>query len=323
MSMRKYATSRLIQSLPLIIVIITLNWFIMHLAPGDPVSYLVSGEEYMPPGYLEVLKERYGLDQPLYVQFWKYLTTVLQGDFGHSYYYKDPVIDVLFLYLPRTILLTATAFLFSLVIGVFAGVTSARKPYSITDNVSTSISLIVWSMPFFWMGILGILFFTFQLNLFPVQGMIDPPGLPGVGRFFEITWHLFVPALIFGLGQFALYQRFTRASMLEVMKHDYILTARSKGLAEQDVVYGHALRNALLPLVTLVGLRVAYLFTGSVLIETVFSWPGLGKVLFESIGKRDYTLLMGIFVIFSLMVIICNLIADLTYSYLDPRIRYR
>jgi len=320
--MRKYTTARLVQSVPLILVIIALNWFIMHAAPGDPVSFLVSGEEMMPPGYVEVLRARYGLDKPLYVQFLKYLANVLQGDFGFSYYYLESVWTVVIRNLPRTILLTATAFLFSLIIGVFAGVVSAKKPYSISDNVATATSLVVWSMPFFWMGMLGIMLFTFRLNLFPVQGM-KTVGTHGLAEFFDITWHLFVPALMFGLGQFALYSRFTRASMLEVMKQDYILTARSKGLAENDVVYGHALRNALLPLVTLVGLRIAYLFTGSILIETVFSWPGLGTILIDSITRRDYTLLMAIFVIFSLLVIICNLAADLAYAYLDPRIRYR
>lgn len=298
----------------------------MQLAPGDQISYLISGREYTDPLYIERLREAYGLNKPWYEQYLIYMWKILHGDFGFSFYWFMPTWDVIILRLKATLLLTISAFLLEIIIGIKLGIISAKEPYSKKDNFISSTSVILWSMPYFWMGILGIMIFSIRLQLFPVQGMSVPLHLGvsvvGIQKMFSVLWHLFLPATLLGTSHFAIYSRFTRASLLEVMRKDYILTARSKGLTENEVVYKHALKNALLPVVTIIAIRIRYIFTGVILIEMVFAWPGLGRVLYESIQKRDIPILMALFLIFAVTTVLGNLIADISYSYLDPRIRY-
>lgn len=324
--MKKFVLKRVLVAIPLILIVITINWVIIKLAPGDPVSYLVSGAEYMDPSTIIALREQFGLNDPIYVQYLKYMQNILRGDFGYSAVLHTSTLDWIIVKLGPTILLTVTAFVIELILGIWMGVVSAKEPYSAKDNSISSISIILWSMPYFWMGILAIMLFALKFNLFPVGTMLTPLHdgviVAGLHRVFSVLWHLVLPALVLGAGHFAIYSRFVRASLLEVMRKDYILTARSKGLTESEVVYEHGLSNALLPVVTIIAVRLPLLFTGTVLVETVFAWPGLGQAMFDSILRRDITILMGIFTIYSILTIAANLIADLSYAYLDPRIRY-
>jgi len=325
--LKKMVASRLIVAFPLILSTIIINFTIVHLAPGSPVDYMLSGAISglpggIPPGYLEAMKAKFGLDKPLHEQLVLYIVNVLKGDLGFSFVYNRPVIQVITEALPATLLLTISGFVVGVCLGLITGVKSSERPYSLTDNVVTTSSLWLWSVPIFWLGMMMLLLFSFQLNLFPAQGMSDP-GVKGFEYYLSVASHLFLPVATLGVAQFALYTRFTRASMLEILSKDYITTARSKGCSRRAIYYYHALRNALLPIVTVLGLRVPHLLMGSVLVETVFAWPGLGRLLFESISRRDYPIIQGIFLIFSIITIVANLLMDVTYGYLDPRIRYK
>jgi peptide/nickel transport system permease protein len=323
MGMKAFIIRRIVVGIPLIFVILVLNFMIMRLAPGDPVSFLISGiESEMPPGYVLEIKAKYGFDQPLYIQLFRYMGNVLMGDLGFSFFYHKPVLEVIYLRLGNTLLLSGTAFILAVLIGVQTGIVASKRPYSLTDNVLSVTSLITWSMPYFWMGMVFILIFSMYLGLFPVQGMITP-GLSGSEYWLDLLWHLSLPATVLALGQFALYTRFTRASMLEVLRKDYILTAWSKGATDQMVYYVHAFKNALLPIVTLIGLQVRHLFTGAMLVETIFAWPGMGRLVYESIFFRDYNLVMAVFLVYSIITIVSNIVTDIAYGFLDPRIRYK
>ena len=318
---RRYVLKRLFQAPALILLVAIINFTLIHIAPGDPAVYLAGSlGQARPIEFLETLRESMGLNRPLHEQLWIYLTRVFQGDFGYSYTHQRPVSVLILGRLASTVILMTLSLLISVVLGILLGVAASKKPYSKVDNMITSTSLIVYSMPSFWVGIVFILIFSYQLGFFPVGGMrsIDPAN-PTL----DILWHLVLPATVLGLGRLALYMRLTRANMLEVLRQDYVTTAWAKGCDERKVYYGHALRNALLPVVTVIGFQFRFLLTGSVLVETVFSWPGIGHLLFLSVLERDYNLIMTIFFFGSAMVVIGNLLADLTYTLLDPRIRYR
>lgn len=326
MDMRTYVLKRVLVAIPLILLVMTINWLFIYFAPGDQVSYLVSGMEWLDPKLMENLRREYGLDKPAYEQYYLYMSKLLNGDFGYSLLLRKDVSEVVKDHIGPTLLLTLTAFVVELILGVMMGIISAKEPYSTKDNTISSISIILWSMPYFWMGILAIMLFSLRLELFPVTGMTIPfwdgamvVGLPNV---FSVLWHLFLPAMVLGAGHFAIYSRFVRASLLEVMRKDYILTARSKGLTENEVVYDHALKNSLLPLVTIIAIRLPMLFTGSILVETVFAWPGLGRAMYTAILRQDIQVLMIIFLVYATLTVMANLVADVSYAFLDPRIRY-
>jgi peptide/nickel transport system permease protein len=326
MDMRLYVTKRALLAVPLILLVITINWLFIYFAPGDQVSYLVSGMEWLDPALIDNLRREYGLDRPFYEQYYIYMSKLLSGDFGYSLLLRMDVSEVLKEHLGPTLLLTMTAFVIELILGVMMGIISAKEPYSTKDNTISSVSIILWSMPYFWMGILGIMVFSLWLELFPVTGMSIPmwegQRVVGLSKVFSVLWHLFMPAMILGAGHFAIYSRFVRASLLEVMRKDYILTARSKGLTENEVVYEHALTNSLLPVVTIIAIRLPLLFTGSILVETVFAWPGLGRAMYTAILRQDIQVLMLIFFVYASLTVVANLIADVSYAFLDPRIRY-
>jgi peptide/nickel transport system permease protein len=274
------------------------------------------------PAFIQSIRAAYGLDKSIPEQLLIYMWKALRLDLGYSFTYHQPVFEVILSKLGNTLILTCSAFSIALILGVLSGIKSAEKPYSKTDKINTVVSLFFWSMPGFWFGTMLLLFFSVYFNFFPVGG-ISAIGSQGIQRVLSILHHLVLPALTLGLGGYALYSRFMRASMLEVLRMDYIKTAWSKGCTPRMVYYKHAFRNSLLPLVTLVGMRLPALFMGSVLVETVFTWPGLGMLLYDSIKERDYNLIMAIFIIYSILMIVCNFIVDVVYSYLDPRIRYR
>ncbi len=318
-----YIVRRLVQAIPLLFGIIVVNFCLIHLAPGDPTITLV-GEFQTSLEYIENVKRQYGLDKSLSAQLLIYIFNILKGDLGYSFSFKQPVINVILERVPATLLLMAVTIVVSTLFGVLFGVLSARKQYSKTDNVITVLSLLGYSLPVFWLGQMLLIVFSLKFPLFPAQGMESlRKSFTGLAYWADVIHHLVLPAFALGMGYIAINTRFTRASMIEIMGQDFIRTARAKGLSDKRVTFKHALRNALLPLVTLTGLNLGFLLTGAVLTETVFAWPGLGRLMYDSIYARDYPVIMGMFIFISILVIMANLITDLFYSILDPRIRIR
>ncbi len=320
--MAVFVARRLVQTIPVVLGVIILTFLIIQFAPGDPVSVLV-GEYGVTPEFRERVRRDYGLDQPVLVQLRVYLRKVFRGDLGHSLYFNQPVLPLILARLPATILLMASQLAFALLVGISLGVAAARRPYSILDNASTTVALIGYSMPVFWSGLLLVLLFSTALGLLPSGGMTsarDP--IAGLAMVWDVLRHLILPAFTLGLVNLALYVRLTRACMLEVLSQDYVRTAWAKGLAEGRVLRRHALRNALLPVVTITGIDLGRMMGGAVLTETVFAWPGVGTLAFAALQARDYPVIVGTFMIVSIGVVVANLLVDIMYGVLDPRIRY-
>src|SRR4030042_4322703 len=291
-SFKVYILKRLIQ-IPIIVFAVVLIMFIItRSAPGDPVLYWLgpNADEQM----VAAMRIRLGLDRPLYEQFIHYVSLLIQGDFGTSVGLMSgfPVINLIMERLPRTFLLMGTAEILIIVIGVVLGVISSRKPFGKKDMLATASALIPCSMPVFWLGIMLMLVFSLYLGIFPSSG-ISTYGLTGFASIIDVLWHLALPALTIALGYTALYFRLTRTSMLEVLEQDYVRTARAKGLGENTVFYKHALRNAMLPIVTQIGTDLGVLVSGAVLTEPVFAWPGIGKLAFEAMFQGDYPVIYG------------------------------
>lgn len=319
----KYIFLRLLQALPLLFVVIIINFFLIHAAPGDPVDVL-TGQMDVDPEYLEALRKEFGLDQPLLVQLATYIKKVLQLDLGYSLRYRHDVFNLIVSRMPATLLLMGAALTLSSILGIILGTIAAQRPYSAADNAATLIALGGFSMPIFWLGQLLLLVFALKLNWFPTQGMFSlrAPS-EGWGRVVDILKHLVLPAITYSFYYLALIFRLTRVKMQDVLAQDYVITARAKGVAERKVVYKHALRNAMLPIVTIIGFNFAFMMAGSVLTETVFAWPGIGRLMFEAIMARDYPVLLGLFIIISTMVILANVVTDIIYTVIDPRVVYK
>jgi len=312
---------RFIQSIILILLLIVINFFLIHLAPGDPVYYLAgqSGDE----AYYESIRAKFGLDQPLATQLWVYLSSVLRGDLGYSLSYQQPVSSVIFSRVPATLLLIVSAILMASVGGVLLGVEAARRESSFYDRLFNTFALLGHSFPSFSIGHLLLLFFALYLGLFPAQGMVSAnQDLTGIAYFFDLLSHLALPALTLAIVQIAQIMRLTRAEMLNVLGENFITTARAKGVSERRVLYRHALRNALLPVATIIGSDLGMLLSGAVLTETVFAYPGLGRLTLEVLAARDYPVLMGLFLLISISVAVINFLTDITYPLIDPRIKY-
>jgi peptide/nickel transport system permease protein len=311
---------RVVQSLILILLLIVINFFLIHLAPGDPVYYLAgqSGDEQ----YYQLIRHKFGLDQPLLTQLWIYLGSVLRGDLGYSISYQQPVSAVIFSRVPATLLLILSALLMATVGGVLLGVEAARRENSFYDRAFNTFALLGHSFPSFSIGHLLLLFFALYLGLFPAQGMTSASqNLSGISYLFDLLTHLALPALTLAVVQIAQIMRLTRSEMLNVLSENYITTARAKGISERRVLYGHALRNALLPVVTIIGTDLGMLLSGAVLTETVFAYPGLGTLTLEVLSARDYPVLMGLFLLISIAVALMNFLTDITYPLVDPRIK--
>ena len=320
----KYIVTRLLQVIPLLLITIVLCFILVHSLPGDPAEML-SGPETSEE-VLEKLRHHYGLDKPIYEQLLIYMSHVLKGDLGYSYSYRAPVLHVIVSRIPATMLLIGTALTFAFIIGVILGVIASTRPYSIIDNIATGIGVTFYSIPFFWLAQILLIVFSLSLGLFPTGGMTSLKIIwrgNTLGYILDRLHHLVLPAVTLTMWYIAAIFRLTRASMLEVLGQDYIVFARSKGLKERRVVFKHALRNALFPVITVVGLYIGWAFAGVVFTETVFSWPGLGRLMYDSIYSRDYPMLMGMFIFISLSVFVANLIVDVIYAILDPRVRYR
>ena len=312
---------RVIQAVVLILLLVVINFFLIHLAPGDPVYYLAgqSGDD----AYYALIRAKFGLDQPLWTQLWVYLSSILHGDLGYSLSYQQSVSAVILSRVPATLLLILSSVLVASGGGVILGVEAARRENSFLDRALNTFVLLGHSFPSFSIGHLLLLFFTLYLGLFPAQGMVSAnQDLTGVSYLFDLLAHLALPCLTLAIVQLAQIMRLTRAEMLNVLGENFIITARAKGVVEGRVLYVHALRNALLPVVTIIGSDLGMLLSGAVLTETVFGYPGLGRLTLEAVAARDYPILMGLFLMISIAVAVFNFVTDITYPLVDPRIRY-
>ncbi|MCL7937807.1 MAG: ABC transporter permease [marine benthic group bacterium] len=320
----RYVGSRLLQAIPLLIGVVTLIFVLLHLAPGDPTSLWFHPD--IPPEVMERMRESMGLDLPLHQQYLHWLKSFFTGDFGYSYSHFRPVSAVIGDALPATLLLGGAALLVAFGVGSAVGAWQAVRRGSPTDSFLTVVTLFLYSMPGFWLGLMLILAASTWLAWLglPVSGMtsVDHASLGPLGRVSDLAGHLVLPTIALGLGSAAGVARFMRGEMLEAIGQDYVRTARAKGLPEGVVIRRHALRNALLPMVSLLGLYLPILFGGAVVIEVVFSWPGMGRTMYDAVLARDYPLVMATSFLFGLLVIAGNLLADLLYAFVDPRVRY-
>jgi peptide/nickel transport system permease protein len=316
--MFRFVVRRVIESIPLLFGIAVLSFVFMQLAPGGPDA-LFARNGRMTDEQLANIRRSLGLDRPPHEQFLAWIGNVLTGNFGVSYSQFRPVSDVIAEVFPNTVILMTAGLLISLVAALAFGVLAARKPYGWFDNVSSFVSYFGLAMPVFWFGLMLQLLFAVRLGWLPSAGMYSPDG-GGLG---DLLRHLILPALTIAIGSIAGWSRYVRSSTVEQLSQDYVRSARAKGLSERRVMFGHVLRNALIPLVTVVGIDVPLYLTGAVLTETVYSWPGMGRLFFDALTVRDYPILMGILVLGALLIIVGNLIADLIYGLLDPRISYR
>lgn len=322
--MLRSITARIAQALGLILAVVCLNFLLIHITPGDPATVIVGESGAGNPELLEQIRAQYGLDRPVIVQLGSYIGQVATGDLGDSYFFNQSVTSLILQRLWPTVLLVGTALAFAVTAGTMVGVATARRPESPLSHGATVLALVGFSMPVFWTGIMLVILFASAWKLLPVQGWHDvsyPDGL--LWNMLDVGEHLVLPALTLGLIYLAQYSRLSRASMLEVLESDYVRTARAKGLGERRVVYKHALRNAIIPVVTVIGLQFGALLSGALLVETVFNWPGLGRLAFDSILRRDTSVLLGVLLVSSGMVIVANLLTDLLYTVIDPRIRLR
>jgi len=322
MLMLRFISGRLLKAVVILICITVLNFLLIHAAPGDPASVMAGEAGDSDAAFLQQLRERFGLDQPLYVQLWIYVSSVVQLDLGYSYRQQLPVLQLIGDRLPATLILSLSAFVISLGLGVFAGAFASARQGKWSDTIISLVALIFYATPLFWLALMAVLLFSVQLGWLPGFGYETVgANYTGVRRVLDILQHLILPSMTLGLFFMAVYARMTRASMLEVSQLDFVKTAKAKGLRSSVIQRRHVLRNALLPVVTLAGLQAGQLVGGAVLIETVFAWPGIGRLMFDALSQRDYNLLLGVFVVSAAMVLLFNLITDVLYRLVDPRIR--
>lgn len=318
----RYLAWRLLQVLPATAAIVVIGFLLIHLAPGDPVLALAG--EHGDAAYYEFMRHRFGLDRPIPQRLATYAARVVQGDFGVSYVHGRPAVDVILERAPATLLLTGTALLLSVLIGIPLGALAALRQSGPADALITVTSLGFYSAPVFWVGQLAVLLFASYLGFFPVQGIATAGGAgAGLPHALDVARHLTLPALVLASQEIAALVRLTRGGLIAELATDHVRTARAKGLSERIVVFRHALPRALLPVLTVIGARAGHLIAGAVVVEIVFGWPGLGRLLISSLQTRDAPVLLGLFFLISITVIVANLLTDLLYAVVDPRIRYR
>lgn len=325
--MGRFILGRLVGAVPLVLGILTLIFFLMHLAPGDPTTRYF--DPTMSPEVMEQMRQNLGLDQPVPVQYVKWMGAFLTGDFGYSFGQMRPVSEILPEVMWNTLQLTAMSLVVTFGVGMLIGIFQAVRQYSTGDNVLTAVALFFYSMPGFWLALMLILILALKANQagWPIQlpaSQMTSPGYELMSTAEQIRdrfLHLILPSLALGIGSAAGVARYMRGSMLEVIRQDFVRTARAKGLGERAVIFKHALRNALLPIITLLGLTLPFLFSGAVLIEVIFAWPGMGRLIVDAVFQRDYPLIMASSFVIAVLVILGNLVADVLYAVADPRIR--
>ncbi len=322
-----FLARRMLGAIPLVLGILTLIFFLMHLAPGDPTSRYF--DPNISPQVIEQMRQNMGLDQPVPIQYVKWMGAFLTGDFGYSFGQMRPVADILPEVMWNTLQLTLMSLVVTFGVGMLIGIFQAVRQYSTSDNILTVVALFFYSMPGFWLALMLILVFSLKANQlgWPVQfpaSQMTSGGyefLTPMEQFRERIMHLILPSLALGIGSAAGIARYMRGSLLEVIRQDFVRTARAKGLEERVVIFKHALRNALLPIITLLGLTLPFLFSGAVLVEVIFAWPGMGRLIVDAVFQRDYPLIMASSFVIAVLVILGNLVADVLYAIADPRIR--
>jgi peptide/nickel transport system permease protein len=312
---------RLGHAVVMIFGIAVLTFFVLHLIPGDLAEYMAAQGGGGDAAYVADLRARFGLDRPLWLQFFTFLSSLIRLDLGYSFRDNLPVIDVIMTRLPATLLLMTISIAFAFITGVLLGAISAMRVHKLTDAVISFLAVIGYATPLFWLGLLMIYLFTVKLGWLPSSGM-RTIGRPAAGwdAVADVARHVVMPALTLALFYMAVFVRLMRASMLEVATLDFVRTARAKGMSEFRVYFGHVIANAMLPMVTMLGVQISTILGGSVVVETVFGWPGLGRLTYDALIARDVNLLLGILFLSSVLVIVTNLLIDVLYSVLDPRI---
>ncbi|MDD2178382.1 ABC transporter permease [Acidovorax sp. D2M1] len=317
----QYMLTRIAQGLLALMLIATVNFLLIRAAPGDPVSVMAGEAGASDAQYVAQLRREFGLDKPLTTQLGTYLGRVATLDMGYSYRQQQPVLKLIAERLPATLLLTGSAFALSLLFGVVLGAMASRRVGSWLDSAITVVALVFYATPLYWLAMMAVLVFTVQLNWLPGFGFFTVGSdATGLARAWDIAQHLVMPSLTLALFYMAVYARMTRASMLEVAQMDFVKTARAKGVRPGRIQRSHILRNALLPVVTLAGIQAGGMIGGAVLTETVFAWPGIGRLMFDALLQRDYNLLLGCFLVTAAVAVLFNLLTDLVYTLVDPRI---
>jgi peptide/nickel transport system permease protein len=323
MKLRNIVVRRLLQLVSVALGVTIINFFLLQLAPGDAAQVLAGEAGAATPEYMAALRAQFGLDQPLLVQFWKYLLNLAHFNLGYSFRHGMPVAQLIGERVPATLLLMGASILFAVVAGATLGAIAAYRVGRIADVVISTLALVFFATPLFWIGLMLVVVFSVWLDWLPVGGMFTiEAGYTGWKYILDIARHLVLPAVTLGLFYMAVYTRLMRATMVEVRRQDFVRTAVAKGARPPRVLFAHVLRNALLPLVTMLGVQVSSIIGGAVLVETVFSWPGLGRLAFEALFQRDFNLLLGILLCSSIVVIVVNWVVDFVYTRLDPRIRF-
>lgn len=316
-----YILRRLFLVIPVVLCIAAMNFALLHMAPGDAAEIIAGQSGHGTPELVSELRREFGLDKPLYHQFGIFIWKLLHFDLGFSYVQATPVASLILDRLPATLLLMVSALGMAIVGGIALGVISSTRRGKAADSLISVGALIAYAVPTFWLGLMMIVLFSVHLNLLPSGGMQDvTASKSGVAHVLDVARHLVLPAVTLALFYLAVYTRVMRSSMLEVYSLEYIITARAKGLGERVIAWRHAARNAALPVLTLAGVQFGHLLGGSILIETVFGWPGLGRLVFDALAQRDFNTLLGVLFVSSVVVVLVNLLVDLLYSRLDPRI---
>lgn len=321
-----YIFKRLLLAVPLLLGIATATFFIVHLAPGDPMDMYLEPRfrREMDPEVIEAIRKKFGLDEPVPVQFVKWVRNVATGDLGTSFRYRRPVADLMWERVPYTLQLTVLALLFDALLGIALGIVAAIKQYTALDKAVTLGSLVVYSVPGFWLALMLVLVFSVELGWFPTSQTrsLDYELLSFWGQVGDRLWHLVLPVFVLGVASAAGTARYMRNKLLEVLSEEYVLAARARGLREKTVILKHALRNAMIPIITIYGMALPFLLGGAVLIENVFAWPGMGTLAVEAVSGRDYPVILATAMLSAVLVVIGNLLADITYAVVDPRVSY-
>lgn len=319
--MVKYIIKRLLTAVVVLLGISIIIFALIHLQPGNPYSTMI--DPTVPPEVVKEMLDKIGYNDPIHIKYFKWISRAIKGDLGYSIYYGKPVLDIIGSRMSNTVILATFSLCLSIILGIGIGIISAIKKNTLFDKIFTTISFVGVSIPAFFFGLILIKIFAFDLKLLPVSGMKTlGSDYTGIKAMFDGFKHIILPGIVLSFLQSTAFMRYTRSSMIDVLDKAYITTARSKGLSLNKAIFRHGLKNALIPIVTIICLQIPFLFSGALLTETVFVWPGIGRLSYEAVLNRDYSLIMGILMILSIIILISNLIADILYAIIDPRIRY-